>query len=211
MAKFPSAIMQPYVLVVEGDEERFFFEAFIKYLGLGRIQIVPIGGKTELRRNLGTLLLTSGHENMVSLGIVRDADLNPASAFESVCDALQAVGLTAPIRPLLTAGQNPRVTIMILPAEYIMGMLEDVCLKSVTGDPAMPCVEQYFWCLQDHAVTLPKNISKAKVQVFLASREEAGKRLGEAAHAGYWQFGDNAFGAMKDFLQEISSQTDVQL
>jgi hypothetical protein len=205
MAKFPSAITQPCVLVVEGDEERFFFEAFIKYLGLGQIQIVAIGGKTELRRNLGTLLLTSGHENMVSLGIVRDADLNSMSAFQSVCDALQAAGLTAPIRPLLTAGQNPRVTIMILPTEDIMGMLEDVCLKSVTGDPAVPCIEQYFQCLQDHTVPLPQNMSKAKVQAFLASREEAGKRLGEAAHAGYWPFGNNAFGPMKDFLQQISS------
>ena len=205
MAKFPSAITQPCVLVVEGDEDRFFFEAFIKYLGLGQIQIVPIGGKTELRRNLGTLLLTSGHENMVSLGIVRDADLNSLAAFQSVCNALQAAGLTAPIRPLLTAGQSPRVTIMILPTEDIMGMLEDVCLKSVTEDPAVPCVEQYFQCLQDHTVPLPKNMSKAKVQAFLASREEAGKRLGEAAHAGYWPFGNNAFGPMKDFLQQISS------
>jgi hypothetical protein len=205
MAKFPSAITQPYVLIVEGDEERFFFEAFIQYLGLGRIQIVPIGGKTELRRSLGTLLLTSGHENMVSLGIVRDADLNPASAFQSVSDALQAAGLTVPIGPLLTAGQNPRVTIMILPGENITGMLEDVCLKSVTGDPAMPCVEQYIQCLQDHTVPLPRNMSKAKVQVFLASREGAGKRLGEAAQAGYWPFGHTAFGPVKDFLQQISS------
>jgi hypothetical protein len=211
MAKFPSAITQPYVLVVEGDEEKFFFQAFINHLGLGQIQIVPIGGKTELRRNLSTLVITSGHENMVSLGVVRDADLNPASAFQSVCGALQAVGLTAPIRPLLTSGQNPRVTIMILPAEGITGMLEDVCLKSVTGDAAMPCVEQYFQCLQDHTVPLPKNMSKAKVQVFLASREEAGKRLGEAAHVGYWPFGDNAFGPVKDFLQQISLQTDAQL
>lgn len=211
MAKFPEAITQPYVLVVEGDEEKFFFEAFMNYLGLVQIQILPIGGKTELQKNLGTLLVTSGHENMLSLGVVRDADLNSASAFQSVCYALKAVGLPVPTRPLVTTGQNPRVTVMILPAEGISGMLEDLCLKSVDGDPAIPCVEQYFQCLQERAVPLPRNMSKAKVQVFLASREEAGKRLGEAAHAGYWPFGDNAFGAMKDFLQEISSQTDVQL
>ena len=60
-------------------------------------------------------------------------------------------------------------------------------------------------------VPLPKNMSKAKVQVFLGSRKEAGKRLGEAAHAGYWPFGDNAFRPMKDFLQQISLQTDIQL
>ena len=209
MAKFPSEITQPYVLVLEGDEDKFFFDAYIKYLRLGEIQIVPIGGKTELRKNLSTLLKTSGHENMVSLGVVRDADLNPALAFQSVYDALQAVGLTAPIRPLLTAGENPRVTIMILPGENVRGMLEDVCLMSVTGDPAMHCVEQYFQCLQKQEIPLPQNMSKAKVEVFLASREIAGKRLGEAAQAGYWTFADNAFDLMRHFLKQVCSRTDV--
>lgn len=179
-------------LVVEGDEDRFFFEAFINYLGLGQIQIVPIGGKTELQRNLSTLVKTSGHENMVSLGVVRDADLNPISAFQSVCGALHGTGLSVPDRPLAATGNNPRVAVMILPAENLAGMLEDLCLRSVAENPTMFCVEQYFQCLQERGVPKPRNMSKAKVQAFLASKEEAGKRLGEAAHAGYWPFSDNA-------------------
>ena len=212
MAEFPSAntpITQPYVLVVEGHEDRFFFEAFINYLGLQKIQIFPIGGKTELRKHLSTLRITPGHENMVSLGVVRDADLNPASAFQSVCDALRGAGFSTPIRPLVTAGERPQVTIMILPAEDIKGMLEDVCLMSVTGDPAMHCVEQYFQCLQEREIPLPQNMSKAKVEVFLASREIAGKRLGEAAQARYWPFADNAFDLMRHFLKQVCSRTDV--
>ena len=90
-AKFPASITEPYVLVVEGVEEKFFFEALIDHIGLKQVIVLPIGGKTQLRRHLKTLFITSGHENILSLAVVRDADLNAASAFQSVCDALEAV------------------------------------------------------------------------------------------------------------------------
>jgi len=203
MIKFPSEITQSCVLVVEGEEDKFFFEAFNKYLGLERIQVVPLG-KTKLRTNLKTLLLTSGHENILSLAIVRDADLNAASAFQSICDALKAVDLPAPTRPLISTGQNPQVTVMILPQEGVNGMLEDLCLRSVTGDSATPCVDQYFECLQERNIPLAQNMSKARVQVFLASKKKT-LRLGEAAQAGYWPFSDVAFAQVKSFLQQICS------
>jgi len=66
-------------------------------------------------------------------------------------------------------------------------------------------VEQYFECLQQEELPLPDNMSKAKVQVFLASRRKAGLRLGEAAQAGYWPWDAKAFEHVRDFLQRISS------
>jgi hypothetical protein len=69
----------------------------------------------------------------------------------------------------------------------------------------MCCMEQYFQCLKQKNLPLPGNISKAKVQVFLASRHKAGLRLGEAAQAGYWPWEAEAFGEVKDFLQRIAS------
>jgi hypothetical protein len=84
-------------------------------------------------------------------------------------------------------------------------MLEDLCLRAVAQDPAMLCVKQYFKCLQQQGLSLPDNMSKAKVQVFLASRPKAGLRLGEAAQAGYWPWNENAFEQVRDFLQRIAS------
>jgi hypothetical protein len=92
---------------------------------------------------------------------------------------------------------------MILPEENTPGMLEDLCLRAVAQDPAMLCVEQYFQCLQQRGLSLPHNRSKAKVQAFLASRPEAGKRLGEAAQARYWPWDDKAFEQVRNFLQQI--------
>lgn len=198
-------ILSPCLLVVEGREEELFFGALIKHLGLQNIQIIPLGGKGQLRQNLRALVASPGFAGVTSLGIVRDANTDPGAAFQSVCDALQNAKLPAPQRPLVPVGSKPRVIVMILPEENAPGMLENLCLKAVAQDPAMFCVEQYFQCLQQRGISLPDNESKAKVQVFLASKPKAGLRLGEAAQAGYWPWNARAFDQVKDFLQRIVS------
>jgi hypothetical protein len=199
-------LTQTNVLIVEGREEELFFGALIEHLGLQNIQIMPIGGKEQLRRNLKALARSPSFAKVVSLGIVRDANANPRAAFQSVRDALQAVNLPAPDRPLIPTGRDLQVTVMIVPAEDTPGMLEDLCLRSVLSDPATPCMEQYFQCLQQRDLPLPRNMPKARVQAFLASRREAGKRLGEAARAGYWPWNEAAFEPVKDFLQQVGSR-----
>ena len=196
-------LTQTNVLIVEGREEELFFGAFIKHLGLHNIQIIPIGGKEQLRRNLKALARSPGFAEVLSLGIVRDANADPRAAFQSVRDALQAVNLPAPDRPLIRTGRKPQVAVMIVPVGDAPGMLEDLCLGSVQSDPASLCVEQYFQCLQQRGLPMPHNMPKARIQVFLASRPEAGKRPGEAAQAGYWPWNDAAFEPVEKFLQEM--------
>ncbi|MGC8878303.1 MAG: DUF3226 domain-containing protein [Anaerolineae bacterium] len=91
-----------------------------------------------------------------------------------------------------------------MPAEDKSGMLEDLCLIAVAEHPAMSCVVQYFECLQQKGLTGPRNLSKAKTQVFLASGPEAGLRLGEAAQRGFWLWDAPAFDPLKHFLRQIA-------
>lgn len=201
----PIQIIKPCVLLVEGKDDRLFFEALNEHLGFHNIQVLDYEGKTNFRPFLKVLTKTPGFIMVSSLGITRDADMNGHTAFQSVCDALQSIKLPVPDRPLMRAGQNPRVSIMILPQESTSGMLEDLCLKAVMSDPAISCMEKYFQCLIENGLTLPNNQSKAKVQVFLASRPEAGKRLGEAAAAGYLPWENDAFEQVKNFIRQIGS------
>ena len=198
-------IQKPTLLIVEGRDEEVFFEALVRNLGLDGVQAMPIGGKTKLRENLAALVRSPRFAEVASLGIVRDADDRPESAFQSVHDALQATGLPAPTGPMVPAGASPRVMVVILPAHNVAGMLEDLCLDAVSQDPAMQCVDQYFECLAQQDIPSPHNIPKARVQVFLASRAEAGKRLGEAAQAGYWPWDTEAFDSVKSFIEQIAS------
>jgi len=194
-------ITQRNLLVVEGVDDQLFFCRFAQHIQAHDIQIMPIGGKTKLRGNLKLLKLSPNFDNVTSLCIVRDANDNPTAAFRSVCAALKNVNLPAPQRARLPTNSTPHVTVIILPNETESGMLEDLCLRAVASDPAMPCVARYFQCLQQEGHNLPRNLSKAKIHAFLASRPDPEKRLGQAAQANYWPLDHEAFSQLRDSLQ----------
>lgn len=202
----PVTIEKPNLLVVEGRDDQEFFEALLKNVALSEIQVLPVGGKTKLRKNLKGLVATENFHAVTGLGIVRDADADPADAFEDVRTALRASGLSVPANPIEPSGNDPRVTVMILPGGGESGSLEDLCLRSVDGDPAILCTDRYFECLDAQQVDHPQHLSKARVQTFLASLPQTDLRLGVAAQRGYWPLGHDAFQEARDFLRQAFDQ-----
>lgn len=196
-------ILNPHLLIVEGEDDASFFKAFIRHLNISNIQVLPIGGKTKTRENLKALRAAPNFLEVVSLIIARDADENPKGAFQSVQDALRAVGFSAPVRPFEFSTGEPQVMVMILPEEGKTCALEDLCLCSVAEDAILYCVKQHFECLKEQSVPLPKSISKAMVQIFLGSKAQPGKSLGVAAQAGYWPMESEAFAQLKRILSVI--------
>lgn len=188
------------LVAVEGDEDVSFFSAFRDYVGLKDVQVMQYGGKGNFRSWISTLTKVDGFHAVQSLGLVRDANQNASSAFQSVCDALTAAGLTAPVNPLQVAGSNPQIVVLIVPHGSSSGMLEDLCLESVTSDPAMECVDQFLSCVHTKIGSLPHNPAKAKIHAFLATRPEPDKRLGEAAKARYWPWTSQAFDSVRQFF-----------
>jgi len=200
----PSSPTSPHLLLVEGKDDAIFFRSMMEHIGLDEFEIWNIEGKSQLGTRLRVLKMDSAFKlNVISLGIVRDADDDPDSALRSVKSALESAGFAVPDRSLESAGSSPTVTFMILPNDS-PGMLESVCLKSVESDPAMKCVDSYFECLEANYQIEPKNIYKAKVQAFLASRKKVGLDLRRAAQAGYWPFDHNTFDPIRSFLTIVS-------
>ena len=76
-------------------------------------------------------------------------------------------------------------------------------MQSVTRDPAMRCVDEYFECIERANGSLPNNMDKAKVQAFLASRDRPGLLVGQAAAAGYWPWTSDAFSHVRRFIQNL--------
>jgi hypothetical protein len=202
MAKKPFSIERPVLVIVEGVDDQGVLGALLRHDGICDVQIMPTGGKASLAEGLRGLKLAVGFESVRSIGILRDADTDPSTAFQSVCDALERVVLPVPERPLVPAAGPPKVTVMILPSSSRPGALEDLCLAAVAGDAAFPCVQRYFDCLSEAGVEGPRNVSRARMQVFLASRPEVGKRLGEAAHYLPWHV--PAFDELRQFIQAVS-------
>jgi hypothetical protein len=191
-------------LLVEGNDADFFFSALLDELSLSEIQIQNYGGIDELKGFLKQFCKVSGFwEKVVSLGIVRDAETDPSAAFQSVSGALGATDLPVPQCPLDLTDTQPRVSVFILPDAETNGMLETVCLRSVEKDPAMFCVEEYFKCLKERLGFFPKNMEKARLQAFLASREKVPRMLGVAAKQGYWPWNSPIFESISHFLKAL--------
>ena len=206
-------IKQPKLLIVEGkDEENFFAAALTAHLGLADVQVLSIGGKTLLTRNLNALTNDPAFSMVQSLAIVRDADLTPAgsavsaaaSAFESIRYSLTAPGvqLACPAGHALFSAGPPRVGVFIMPDGIADGMLETLCVSAASSLPEYACVTSFFACCQGHGA-IPNNIHKARAHAFLASRVESDRRVGEAALAGYWPFAEPAFHPLWTFLQAL--------
>ena len=191
-------ITQPCILVVEGRDEENFFSALLDHLGIRDIQVLGIGGKTNLTMNLKALVHAPKFSGVVRVGIVRDADHDPEAARQSVGDSLRKAGLPVPPAVRQASDGTPVVAVLIVP-DVGPGALEDICLSSVTADPAIPCLTAFFDCLEPLQCP-PSHVGKAKVQAFLASRPSVGKRLGEAAQTGYWPWDAEAFAVVREFL-----------
>lgn len=208
MPESPAPITQPSLLLVEGKEDEAFFGALLDHLHLRNVQIEAVKGRTEFPKTLKAIKMRTGYyDNLMSIGIIRDGDANPPGAFQSICSPLKNAQLPVPRKPLQVVGSSPRVSVMILPGVKTAGMLEDVCLASIEQHLAIPCVNQYFECLIQQGFSVERQLSKARVQVFLAALEPE-LRLGEAAAAGYWDWNHPAFSEMKDFLTQFAASTE---
>ncbi len=192
------------MVVVEGDDDGLLLESFSRSLNLSGIQIITCKGTGSMSDVIRAVRNTPDFENRVtSLGIVRDAEKDARGAFQSVCSALHSASLPVPQQPLTVAHGTPSVIVLIWSYDRKLGMLEDVCLQSVSDHPEMICVNEFFECLQRQGVEQPRNLSKAKVQAFLASRPETYPHLGVAAMRKVWPFDNKAFNGVKEFLKQL--------
>jgi len=211
-----SPITKPKLLLGEGIDEVFFFTALVDSLGIQDIQVDQYGGKSHLRSGLKALMKRSGFVDKVeSLGITRDADFPDdstadamtaaPSAFQSVCGVLESLDLPVPSTNAATAFGPPNVAVFILPDGTNPGMLEDVCLTSVSTEPEYDCLVEFFDCVAKRSGNAPtlQSQAKAHLHAWLSTRETPDKRLGEAAQSGYWDWSNDAFDDLISFVQAL--------
>ena len=128
----PAEIKSAVQLLVEGNDQRNFFEAFTSHLSISNIQIQNFGGVNELSDFLeGFVGATGFRETVQSLGIVRDAE---TSAERSVpkCSVFVGADATLPVpdSPAERTDTNPAVAVLILPGDNRQGMLETLLCES---------------------------------------------------------------------------------
>ena len=185
------------MLIGEGVEEVLFFEGFVNNLGISGVQIEQYNGKSGLGAYLKALKNRSGFTRVEKLGIVRDADDDAAGAAASVDGAVAQAAFPASLV----------VKKLVVPGRSEFGALENLCLRTIAGQPIETCIEEYLTCATratsiTHATTT--NRAKARIHAWLAAQQEPDLRLGHAAKKGLLDWRSPAFDELKAFLRDLA-------
>lgn len=202
----PKDVTEPYQLLVEGNDQRNFFEALRDKEKLSGIEIQDYGGITELRGFLSAFLVVPGFRRVNRLGVIRDAESSAASAVQSVRNALHNVSMDAPSEPGVFSDARPSVGYLVLPDGKTSGMLETLICQSFASSELNDCVDAYFECVADLDGVSMVRPDKSRAFAFLATKPEPNVSVGVAAKKGYWTLEHRAFDGVRSFLRKLGSQ-----
>ncbi|NDJ76948.1 MAG: hypothetical protein GYB65_11890 [Chloroflexi bacterium] len=214
----------PYQLIVEGPDDLFFFGEFQTQLlkaGLipDRAYITELGGKDqtlELRKFLSGLIPRS--KPVLGIGLIRDADHDPAATFTSVQSVLRQVdGLSVPTvigKFKVDAARNLRVGVLIIPPDR-PGIRETVCLDALAEHPIGPCVDAFVDCVSEtgsipYFENKPDYFKdKGRLLAYLAAQEHTDYRIGIALARGFIPWDHTAFDSFVRFFQGLTAGRGV--
>jgi len=207
-ADLPREIRNKKLLVVEGASDVGFFVKLLEKIRIAGVYVLGIDGARTFNERLPRLPKMRGFSKITHLAVVRDRDQD--DAFKSVANILKRkMGFSdVPANNAEFATGSPRIGVFIMPGETVAGrMLEDLCLKTVENDPAMQCVNDFACCVSE-LQTPPRNLAKAKAQVFkaqafLAAQPETAGSVGLGAKKGYWNFDAACLAELKGFLGHL--------
>ena len=191
-------------LLVEGNDQRNFFEALVEHLALDHIQIQDFGGIDELRGFLLAFVDAPGFRgNVRSIGIVRDAETSASSAFDSIRSSLGNAGLPVPDSPETSAAGAPTVTVLMLPGDNRKGMLETLLCETFSGTPVDTCIDAFFECFGALSESPVRRLDKARARSYLVTKPEPHLSVGVAAKRGYWDLNHDVFDNVRRFLETL--------
>ena len=191
-------------LLVEGNDQRNFFEAFKGHLSLEEIQIRSYGGGPDLREYLKGFVRIERFDTIQTLAVVRDAENSAENTFRSVQGSLRDVGLTVPAHPALRSGNKPAVNVLILPDNSKPGMLETLLCETFAGTPRDDCIEAFFECISTIDVGAVRRPDKARAWAYLTTKPDPHHSVGFATMKGYWGDLDQpVFNGIRNFLSSL--------
>lgn len=205
-------IQKNKLVIVEGPDDLYFFNYYLKFLGIRNIEIRYIGSKYGFNE-LSTYIKTLNNFNLLeSLGLVCDADDNLAEGeFERLKkiindinskDPIPGITLISPSDKDSFSTGNPRIGIFIFPNNRDKGILEDLFLSCVNDKPGMSCVDPFMECILklENPARIP---SKAKTLAYLAAQKEIKRGVGGAAREGIWEFNSDELNKVKAFIKNL--------
>lgn len=200
-----------HLLLTEDKDGERFFRAFINNLSdcnrLARVQVTSYQGKDNLGKFLRALKKESHFESVRIIGILRDADEDPKGAFQSVKDTLNHLGLRSPSKPYVPETSNrPAVIVGIIPSFEREGSLETIIFESlehVHSQEQLKCIEGFLECWGWQGSESKRQKALVHAYLAIANPNKPGLRIGEAAEAKIWDWKNETFSSLRDFLKTL--------
>ncbi len=200
----PQNIELPVQLIVEGRDQVNFFEEFVNRLSLTEIQIQDYGGGSELRHFLPALVNMAKFKSVKSVGIVRDAETSAEGTLNSIQSTLGKSKLEVPPKPEVRVGEDPAISIMILPGNNKPGMLETLLCETFRDTPEESCIDSFFHCIATAKLPAIRRLDKAKAWAYLTTKPDPHHSVGVAAKKGYWgEINQPVFDNIRSFLKTL--------
>ena len=191
-------------LLVEGRDQWNFFQALIRHMNIGDIQIQNFGGVNDLTGFVMNLVEMGEFSDSVErIGIVRDAEVSATSAFQSVQSSLDRAGLPIPDRPMEPTDSLPSINVMILPDDRNPGMLETLLCRSFAGSGLDSCIDSFLECIQAELGYGPHRPAKARAHAYIATQRDPHVSVGVATQRSYWDLDHTVFDGVRSFLRSL--------
>lgn len=201
----PTRIETHLQLLVEGNDERNFFQHFCQHLSLKNVEVHGFGGVNNFKRYLPAFVNIPGFDNVARLGIVRDAEQSATSALQSIQSVTKNAGLSPPDHVQKFTEGTPAVGVLVLPGGDQNGMLETLLCQTFADSPENACIDEFFNCLENQANLSLKRPDKSRAYAFLSTKEFPQSSVGVAAQKDYWNLDHDALANVRNFLTELAS------
>ena len=184
------AIDKKKIILVEGEDEFYFFIHLLKYKGISDIFIESFKGKDKLTTHIESLVKRDGFDDVTSLVIFRDSDDSSMKASDSVNYSLRTNGLiTTNIKSFTMNNQNnQKIGFGLFPGIDENGTLEDLCIKIYKAGSNDTIVKKYLEDFQTTNGRFKKPHKNELHALFSFTNEYVGLKIGETAKIGGFDF-----------------------
>lgn len=192
------------LVICEGADDAMVLKEICAASGIAGLTIEICNGRGNLERVVSELQIRPEftRREVESVAIVIDAEIDFDASWHKIRNAVElGFTLTLPA-PGELAGERPRIGGFVVSDSEGKGMIEDLCLASVSDQPGYPCLQEYFKCLSERTEKKEYH-SKAKFRAWMASQTEFEYYVGKAATHGFIPWEKPAFAPLREFLARL--------
>ena len=198
-----------HILIVEGYSDLHFYAAFLHYLGkLSGVFIKTFDGKRKILSHeiLSTYLSERLLAEKKSIGIILDADDNPAGTVTAISSRLKDITGRELHEGTWEEG-SPKLGFFVAPDAITKGEIETLTWNAFPSDPKhseMKIAAQEFHQKMETLGWKSKSPDKGRIGAFLSAAYDEDPRLGPGAREKLFDFNAPGFTRLRHFLDGLS-------